>query len=222
MSKRITLIYATPLSIKPIEDAFEAGWPEAERVNLLEDSLSRDRAKTKELTDAIYERFEILGDYAAGIGSDAILFTCSAFGRAIERVQDKLDIPVLKPNEAMLEAALETGSRIGLVATFPATIDSMTEEIEEMAAARGVELELHTRLAAGAMDFLNAGDGERHDRLIVEAASDLPEVDVILLAQFSMAQAQPKVAVKTSAPVLTAPDTAVSKLYRVVCNPAAA
>lgn len=216
MSIRITLIHATPLSIKPIENAFAAAWPEVELVNLLEDSLSRDRARTEGLTESMCERFDILGDYAVKIGSDAILFTCSAFAGAIEKIQDKLNIPVLKPNEAMVEAALATGSRIGVVATFPATIESMTAEIEEMAAARGVELELHTRLATGAMEALAAGDAETHDRWIVEAASKLPEVDVIILAQFSMARALPKVKAIASVPVLTSPDTAVAKLAHMV------
>lgn len=216
MPKRITLIHATAVSIQPIEDAFISAWPEAERVNLLEDSLSVDRAREGELTPAMIDRFEDLGDYASKIGSDAILFTCSAFAGAIEKVQDKLDIPVLKPNEAMLEAALEIGSRVALVASFPATIESMTPELVHLAAAKALQLELHTRLADGAMQALARGNGEQHDQMIVAAIADLPPVDVIILAQFSMARAQPKVAALTAVPVLTAPDTAVKKLARMV------
>ena len=217
MSTRITLIHATALSIKPIEAAFAAAWPEAELVNLLEDSLSRDRAKTKDLSDAMYRRFETLGDYAASIGSDGILFTCSAFAQAIEKVQRKLPIPVLKPNEALLEEALERGSHIAIIATFAPTIVSMTQEIKEMAAAKDIDLVLQTRHAAGAMEALDQGDAATHDRLIVEAAADLsPDTDVIILAQFSMARAQAKVAAAVAAPVLTTPEAAVKKLARLL------
>ncbi|MFO1349936.1 MAG: aspartate/glutamate racemase family protein [Gammaproteobacteria bacterium] len=209
---RIVLIHATPLSIAPIADAFAAAWPEPELVNLLDDALSRDRARDGVLTEAMCLRFERLGDYATEIRAQAILFTCSAFGPAIERVQQRLPIPVLKPNEAMLAAALQHGGRIGLVATFAATIDSMGEEIRALARSRGVELELHTRLASGAMAALAGGAAAEHDRLIAAAAATLPAVDALILAQFSMARAQAALRPQTPCPVLTAPDSAVARL----------
>ena len=213
---RITLIHATPLSIAPIEQAFAEAWPQVELVNLLEDSLSRDRDRDGQLTEAMCQRFETLGDYAISIGSAAILFTCSAFAEAIERVQQKLSIPVLKPNEAMLEAALERGNRIAIVATFPATIDSMSAELKDYADQRGVELHLQTCLANGAMQALGAGNSARHDAMIVEATKDIDNADIVLLAQFSMARARPAVEQVVSAPVLTSPDSAVAKLRRIL------
>src|SRR5438876_12154001 len=83
---RITLIHALKHSIVPIEAAFAKLWPEARLMNLLDDSLSADLARDGRLTDAMTGRFLELGRYAAGTGSDAILFTCSAFGPCIEAV----------------------------------------------------------------------------------------------------------------------------------------
>ena len=54
-------------------------------MNLLDDSLSADLARDGGLTDAMTERFLRLGRYAAGTGSDAILFTCSALAPASRR-----------------------------------------------------------------------------------------------------------------------------------------
>jgi len=213
---RITLIHATPLSIQPIENAFTCAWPQTERVNLLDDSLSRDRDRDGRLTEAMCQRFEALADYALGLHSQAILFTCSAFAEAIARVQRKLSIPVLKPNEAMLETALDYGGRLAIVATFPATIDSMSAELQELAAARRVALQLQTRLANGAMQALADGDSARHDAMIIDAASDIANVDAVLLAQFSMARARPGVEDVASAPVLTSPESAVAKLQRLL------
>src|SRR5436190_1638331 len=83
---RITLVHALKHSIVPIEASFARLWPEARLMNLLDDSLSADLARDGGLTDAMTERFLKLGRYAAGTGSDAILFTCSAFGPCIEAV----------------------------------------------------------------------------------------------------------------------------------------
>lgn len=68
---RIALIHATSAAVDPIHAAFAEAWPEPDLVNLLDDSLSRDRAKTPELTKAIYGRFDALGAYSMSIGPTA-------------------------------------------------------------------------------------------------------------------------------------------------------
>jgi hypothetical protein len=154
-------------SIPPIEAAFRRLWPEAALMNLLDDSLAPDLARDGRLTPAMMERFLALARYARLSGSDAILFTCSAFGPSIEACAAALPgIPVLKPNEAMIEEAVAiTGpnGRIGLMATFAPTLASMPPEFAVMAPAAT----LVPSLAEGALAALNRGDGAgrlRRDR----------------------------------------------------------
>ena len=118
MSKRIALIHATPVAMQPVSDAFQQGWPEAETINLLDDALSRDLARIGTLDETMMRRIAALADYAVSTGIDGILYTCSAFGEAIAAVQRRAMFPVLKPNEAMFEQALQGGGRVGLLATF--------------------------------------------------------------------------------------------------------
>src|SRR6478672_12585596 len=101
---RITLVHALKHSIVPIEAAFARLWPDARLMNLMDDSLSADLARDGGLSDAMTERFLNLGRYATSTGSDAILFTCSAFGPCIEAVaREQAPRPVLKPNGARIE-----------------------------------------------------------------------------------------------------------------------
>ena len=81
---RIALIHALAHSVAPVNEAMAAGWPEAARMNLLDDSLSADLARAGGLDDAMHDRFQRLATYAVDCGCDAILFTCSAFGPCIE------------------------------------------------------------------------------------------------------------------------------------------
>src|SRR5262249_25597629 len=99
MKRRIALIHAVSVAMQPIADAFRELGPEARCFNLLDDSLSFDRARAGELTPEISARIAALADYARARGADAILYTCSAFGPAIEAVARESDIPVLTPNE---------------------------------------------------------------------------------------------------------------------------
>jgi hypothetical protein len=208
---RITLIHALSHSVEPINQAFERDWPEVIRMNLLDDSLSADLARSGQGLDTVmHQRFQTLGDYAVATGTRAILFTCSAFGSCIEAVAKRhAPMPVLKPNEAMIEEALTTGLRTGLIASFGPTLASMPLEFPAHAQP---DLEL----AEDALAALNAGDTASHDSAVVAAALRLKARGCrqIALAQFSMARAAPAVRIATGLPVLTTVDSAVSALKK--------
>jgi hypothetical protein len=207
---RITLVHALKHSIQPIEAAFARLWPDARLMNLLDDSLSADLARDGGLTEAMTERFLGLGRYAAGTGSDAILFTCSAFGPCIEAVaRAQAPMPVLKPNEAMIEQAAARGGKVGLLSTFPPTLVSMPPEFP-------ASIHIVPKLAEGALAALDRGDRATHDRLVVEASKDLRNCDLIALAQYSLAPAAAAVTEATGRPVLTTPDSAVTKLKKML------
>lgn len=206
---RIALIHALPESMAPLDAELDRAWPGCVRMHLLDDSLSADVARAPNgLDDTFDQCFLLLGEYAVTTGVDGILFSCSAFGRCIEEVARWLaPLPVLKPNEAMIDDAMATGTRIGLVATFAPTITSMTPEFPPSA-------DLRTALAIGGLDALRAGDAARHDALVADTAARLVDegCGIIALAQFSMARAAGVVAARTGVPVLTSVGSAVRRL----------
>lgn len=215
---RIALIHAVAVAMPPIANAFRRLWPEAETANLLDDRLSVDRARDDDLSPQMFARIAHLAGYATDAGADGILYTCSAFGAAIEEVARGKAMPVLKPNEAMFEAALERGRRIAMLATFERSVASMEEEFQELAAARGITAEIRTVCVPEAMAALQAGDAERHNALLADAAAGLADADAVMLAQFSTSVAREAVAAAVGCPVLTSPDSAVLKLKVLLAN----
>ncbi|HEY3910295.1 MAG TPA: aspartate/glutamate racemase family protein [Stellaceae bacterium] len=218
MTLRIALIHAVMVAVAPVEAAFRELWPQAECGNILDDSLSLDRERDGELTAAMRRRIMALADYAAATGAAGILFTCSAFGEAIEAAASRASIPVLKPNEAMFEAALVQGGRIGMLATFAPSVQSMAEEFRAMAAQQGSPATLETYCVPGAMAALKAGDPATHDRLIAAAAPRFADCEAVLLAHFSTARAAPAVSAALDRPVLTSPGSAVGKLKEIIAG----
>lgn len=208
---RIALVHALAHSVEPINTAFARDWPQATRMNLLDDSLSADLAAGgRGLDAAMHARFERLAQYAVDCGADAILYTCSAFGPCIEAVaRQHAGLPVLKPNEAMVADAAALGRRIGLVASFAPTLQSMPAEFPA-----GVALEL--QLAEGALAALDQGHADAHDQAVLQAAQALLArgCEAIALAQFSMARAAALLRRELPAgvQVLTTPDSAVRRL----------
>ncbi len=209
---RIALIHATPVSIEPIRQAFAELWQDAGTMNIMDDSLGVDLKTAGQMTRQITARIVLLAEYGYASGADGILFTCSAFGTAIAEAKSRMPVPVLTPHEAMLEEALQTGSRIGLLATFGPTINALERELMELAAPMHRQVELAAVLREDAYTALLGGDINRHNQLLQQAAQDLSGCDVVMLAQFSTSLAYNAVSEVLDCPVLTSPRSAVNKL----------
>ncbi len=217
MTPRIVLLHATPIAMQPVQTAFAERWPEAEIVNLLDDGLTIDRAREgDELSDALTRRFVDFGRYGHGMGADGILVTCSAFGPAIDQLADAVPVPVLKPNEAMFQAAIARGRRIGMLATFGPSVPTMTDEWDDYVRQSGATATLHTIVVADAIDLLRRGDVEAHNRLVAARAPEFAGYDAIMLAHFSTSRAADAVRAVVDVPVLTAPHAAVEAMRAMV------
>ena len=215
--RRIALIHALRDSIEPIRIAFARHWPAASTFNLLDDSLSNAVADEGKVTDAIVRRFLVLGRYAQGSQQggrppDAILFTCSAFGSAIDAVERDLPLPVLRPNEAAFERALAQDRPIHLLVTFPPSLASLTAELRTMAAKLTTRRDVCEHIVEGAFEALQAGNRAEHDRRVARAAARYASAAVVVLGQFSMAAAAEMIDPSLRNNVLTTPDCAVNKL----------
>ncbi|HEX5461786.1 MAG TPA: hypothetical protein VFX20_17615 [Steroidobacteraceae bacterium] len=205
---QVVLIHAMRHSLAPIEAAFAEHWCEARLTNLLDDSLATNLAAAPVLDNRMTQRFLTLGRYAATLDADAILFTCSAFVPCIHAVRDDLaPLPVRGPNEAMIAEIAAIEGRVALVATFAPTLRMM------MAAKVASGLDIEPVYVDGALAALDAGDPQRHDRLVVQALQDR-RYDAVALVQYSLARAAPAIAAQFAAPVLTAPAAAVQELRR--------
>jgi Asp/Glu/hydantoin racemase len=222
---KIQLIHATPLAVEPVVAVFGAEWPEARCRNLLDDSLSVDLDAAGGMTPAMVDRVSTLVGYAQAQGVAAVLFTCSAFGPAIDAAKRVHPLPVLRPNEAMYTEALDlcalrgAGARIGLLTTFGPAAQPMADELRADLVSRGVVAHLETVCVPGALRCLQQGDLGGHDQLLRDAASAMPPCDVYLLGQFSMARAQGLLETTLGRPVLSSPGSAVRHLKAALAAP---
>ena len=209
---RITLIHALKHSIVPIETSFAKLWPEARLMNLLDDSLSVDLARDGGLSEAMTERFLNLGRYATATGSDAILFTCSAFGPCIEAVaRAHAPMPVLKPNEAMIEqaAAQRTPHRAALDLCADAGFDAARISRPRSNWCRNLSrARLQRSIAATARP--TTGWWSKPPGICATAISSR-------LRSTAWRRPPAEVAAATGRPVLTTPDSAVAKLKAMLC-----
>ena len=213
MKTRIGLVHATMNSVAPMVEAFKQHYPEVELVHLMDEGLLLAVNEQGGITSAILRRFEDLVEKAVHSNTDGVLLSCSVFTPYVPEIQKKHAIPVLSVDAAMLESALEMGERIGVVATVATAGPTTKGLLEQMAEERGKSVQVELEVVTEAFDALKSGDLDKHNQLIRDRARKLAEkqVDVLVLAQISMARAVPLVE-ELGKPVLTSPLTSTSSI----------
>ena len=151
---------------------------------------------------------------AEGAGASHILVTCSSMGRAVEASRALCAATVLRVDEPMAAKAVETGTRIGVIATLPSTLEPTVALIKARASAVGKGVELTPVVVEGAFQAVISGDGATHDKLVGDALRQLAsKVDVIVLAQASMARVVDSLPAEAKpVPILSSPRSAVEHL----------
>ena len=216
MTHRIALIHPLQPAMQAAQAAFREAWPEAQCINLLDDSLPDDLLKKGAESPEIRRRITALLRYAVDLEVSGILFTGSGFGPLLDELAPTLGVPLLKPNQAMYEDALKVGGRLGMLVTFPAAADAMCHGFEAAQSSGAAHATLEIACVPEALAHLRAGNAAEHNRLLAEGAAQLKHCNAILMAQFSSAQAAGAVAAATGLPVLTSPGSAVRKLRSLV------
>lgn len=196
----------TALGLPPVFDALaDELLPGVERFHLADESLLGVTRRAGRLTPATSRRVLTTIESAVDAGADLVVVTCSSIGAAVEAAQPFVDVPVLRIDEPMADAAVRMGTTIGVLATLQTTLEPTTDLVSRRAAAAGEEVRVVSRLCDGAFDALARGEREQHDELVRAGLEELArEADVIVLAQASMARVVEAVA-DVGVPVLSSP-----------------
>jgi Asp/Glu/hydantoin racemase len=157
---------------------------------------------------------------AESIRARAVLVTCSEISPLVENLRPLTAVPLVKIDEAMIAAAVQAGSRLGVLATHPAALVRMQERLEAQARESRKEITCEVKLVEGvflAQENRDAGDP---DRLIRQALMELSaRVDVVVLAQAGMASVLAITPEKERrVPVLSSPHLALEQVRKLLVN----
>lgn len=178
---------------------------------MVDESLIQDTIRAGSLQKPTMKRVIDHVSSAEAAGADAVLVTCSSIGPAVTLAQQLFDIPVLRIDDAMAEAAVREAHTIGVLATLRTTLDPTTALLREKAVQAGRSVKLVECLCEEAFPAVLAGDTGTHDRILRKALlEDLDGVDLIVLAQASMARVVATLPIGAlRIPVLSSPELAV-------------
>ncbi len=216
--RKLGIVHTTAALVPTFKQLFQDRLPNIEVFNIADDSLIKDVIEQGELTPAIAKRVAHQIACAEEAGAEFVLVTCSSIGAAVEAAAPFCSIPVMRVDQPMADRAVELGTKIGVLATLPTTLQPTSQLIERRGSLIGKQINITAKLCAGAFEAVSKGDIQKHDALIFQSILELaPHVDVIVLAQASMARVamslQPGA---VSVPVLSSPNLAMDFLVEAV------
>jgi hypothetical protein len=221
---RVTVLYATPVAIPPVQAALAtlvAAAPDTQILTCLDEGLLRIVLDDGGLTDRARDRMSVHLRLAAEAHSDALLVTCNIYSPVLEGLRGTVaPLPVLAVDEPMVRRALEH-DRIAVVGTGRSGLESVLEMLRAEADRRGREVRLTPYLVEDAFGALTSGAAQRHDELVRRTIARLgDEVEVVVLAQASMARVvEDGPRLTPGPPVLSSPALAVAELGRLIGVP---
>jgi Asp/Glu/hydantoin racemase len=217
MTRRLALIHTVPSLVPVFSGLTRELAPDVSTSDLVDEALLEEAVAAGEVPPATAERLEGHVRRALDEGADAVLVTCSSMGGVVDDLRARHGWPLLRVDEAMVDAALAAGSRIGVLATLSSTLRPTAELVRSRARELGRDdgaLDVVTRVVDGAFASLKAGDLDAHDDAVRAALRELiPRVDVIVLAQASMARVAGTLAPDEAAatPILSSPRLGVER-----------
>ena len=193
--------------------------PDARVIDFVDGDVLATVQREGEVSPSSVRRMCHLAEAAEDAGAQVIFSACSSLGPAIDVARRLVHVPIVKIDDAMAREAVRRASRIGVLATVPSTLGPTADLLKAHAAEAGRTITLVPHLCEGAFQILMAGDRERHDAMVSEGARALAtDVDLIVLAQASMARLAPRLAEETGMGVLSSPRMGVNELARVLAE----
>ncbi len=209
---KIALIHTTPVTVEPLKKLIKEKEPEIEIINIVDDSILPELINNQADISLVEKRVKYYIKTAAEQGADLVMSACSSIGEIFDQENEKYEIPILRIDSAMADKAVENGEKIGVAATLETTLKPSIELIQKKAAVRNKEVEIKTVLADSAYQELMAGNQAGHDRLLAEKLKELSaEVDIVVLAQASMARVVRVLPQKIQSKFLTSPELGIQK-----------
>lgn len=214
MTKRIAFVHTVGFLVEDFRARMLAEIPTADCFHVLNESLLQDllRGAPQAL---VYRRVVDQIVLAAEAQPDLIVVTCSSTSPAVDIARRIVAQPILKIDDPMASEAVRSGLRIGLLCTASSTVEPSSALLRAHAEQQGRDITVKTVLRPEAYQALMAGDRARHDAMLYEAAAGLAgEVDVLVLAQASLAHLRDTLAADLPCPVLASPQLLMREIVK--------
>ena len=187
----VGLVHTTPATIGMAEKFMKLYLPFAQYIHKYDGSVKIDNFASpigvtpkKNLL-----RYAVFADQLERAGCDVIVSCCSLMPRAVAYAREVVSIPFIQLDAVILDRVVEKYSNIGVINTTEYVIPYVEEGLKSRAAKRNKHITITFSNNNTALDLFNAGEYEKHNKIVIEDVKKLAEegVDCILMGQIPFA-----------------------------------
>ena len=219
-NKTLGIIHASHITITAMKPYILQYVPEISVMHLCDDTIQRDNIKAGVgvIPKVNYSKFVQYAHNLEEADVDLILLACSTFNYAAELGRPMINTPIMQIDRPMMELAVKTGKKIGLLATLETTVPSSERLLQIAAKEAGKEIVTKTVLCSKAFEEYSKGNIKEHNEMLMNSIGKLSEeVDCIVMAQLSMSALAPYLK-DTKVPVYNSGTTCFSKIREMLEN----
>ena len=171
----------------PFLAPFKKNNPDIDVITITDDTLLRETRECSGVTPAVVRRIYTYANCGLDMGAQCIMCTYTSVNKATEIIAQWMPVPMFSIERPTAEAAVDCGSRIGVLGTISSSPGAISRVMEEYARSIGKKIEIVPKVVTNAFEILSSGDRQTHDKMAKDAMLELSKkVDCIVLAQISM------------------------------------
>lgn len=197
----LTLFHTAPANVETFDALLQQIAPDVPVRHIVDEAILREVRNAGAVTLDVVKR--VGAAMAQVINQSFVLCTCSTIGGLAEQASER----VMRVDRPMAERAVSLGSHIAVAATLKSTLEPTTALLLDVARQANRAIRITKVFILNAWPIFEHGDREGYAREIarcVEQAYAENAFDVVVLAQASMADAEPLCA-HLPVPVLSSP-----------------
>jgi hypothetical protein len=204
-------LHTADVHVRVFSQLLEEISPDDRAVHLVDADLLTDARRHHGVDEELRRRIATRVESLSAEGAVRVICTCSTIGGPAEEIGREMGVDVLRVDRPMAALAVAGGDTIAVVAALESTIGPTRDLLRSTADSAHRDVTIVDAPCLEAWGHFEAGD---HGRYFATLATHLealdPNVDVIVLAQASMAPVEKLVAL--SSLVLSSPRPAVMAL----------
>lgn len=215
---RVVLISSTRAVFNPMEEAFKEGFPEAQIIHLLDETLIDDFRHDGGISPRSRQKALQMALTAQEAGVDGILVTCSTLSPSVDDFRPFITIPVIKIDEPVVEKVVRSAEEIGLLATAETVLKSVEPLVLQKAHQLGRKISIQQFIKGDLWPLLQKDPSAFYKEIGMAASRAAGECDAVILAQVSITPGRNYVKKEVRERVYASPAYAVQALRQILSN----